>query len=570
LGRSIDYCAACGDRIQAADLEKGKAVAVADQVYCPKCRDKAPASAPGTGGNGKPRAKTGSTGTFPAIRTPSHGLRAAGPATQRLAPVPSTQRLASLAADEAAPQRPNRMPLIAGAVAGVILLAAVILFAVQSSKDRAIAEAERKRVEDAKASYEAILKFRQANPEDADGILKLVEEAAKKCKNTEFSGKVAYERGEAEALKKAQDLKKSRKATLEGLRAQVATSKDLGALAEQAKKFGDEMKAQGGDAELAQAAAALAKSILEKRALKAIDATKEFEGLNPDKYDEIQRMWTDAMTLCDGDGLASLQKQCLDRLNDAKKKKDAAAWKAWETCQKFVETNRKKKQWDIALKEIENFTNTWKGTAAVDEAVKLSWEIDAERKSTGTGTKPPPDPNKSAPKEWTQILGPGTTGGWKEGGANIKWAWADGAATGTNTISAEEAAKDPSKNSMGFIYTEKAYSGYEVEVEFTLVKGEGLIAVGVGGVDQNPPAIPIRSSKKGDGAQIIAESGKPYTMSARVMADAISVNGAGLTGGNWRFQGGGDGKDHGGGAFAIAVQPESEVKVTKVRIRAIP
>ncbi|MCE9581782.1 MAG: DUF1080 domain-containing protein [Planctomycetes bacterium] len=569
MGRAIDYCTICGDRVPATDLEKGKALEVGDKVYCGKCRAQAPQPAPAPATS---RKRTGATGTFPAIRPVGTGTgRLPNVGSQRMPSVhPATTRLAHVVEDEPQGSK-SKAPLIAGAVAVLVLLAAVILFSVQNSHDSAIRAAEEKRLSDAKSAFDAVIQFRQQNPDDPDGLLKQIEIALPKCKNSEWSGKLGAEQDDAKNLKKRMDIKKERSGRLDALRSQMATTKDFPALLLEIEKFQQEMGAPGGDPDFATAAKLLGKTAREKRILNAIEEAKAFEVQNPDKFDEVIEKWSAVQMLCDP-GFESYAKQAQDKAVAVKTRREEAARKDWEAEKGKVDVLRKARKWDECQKAIRAFIDRWKGSIVIEEAGKLAWEIDAESKAAVTGPGDPvkPDPGKVPPKDWTMLFDQKTPGSWRIGGAKMDWTSKDGTMIGTNNTTEDEAKKDTANAGIGFWFTDKPYAAYEMEMEVTLVKGEALFLLGINGVDARPTAIPLRITAVGDRAQLTLVADKAYTVTTQVRGDSINMAGTGLAGGNWRINSAGDGKDHGAGQFGFALNPGAQIKIRNIRVRAIP
>lgn len=569
MGRAIDYCTVCGDMVPVVDLEKGKAVEVAEKVYCAKCRAQAPAvTAPS---NGR-KTRTGSTGSFPSVRPAGTGtgrIPNVGSGSQRLPQAgPTTQRLAHVHVDEPPEQGKSKAPLIAGAAAGIVLIAAIVLFAMQSAADKAAKAADQKRKDDAKAAFDQVVDFRQANPEDADGLLKLIDTNLPKVKNSDWSGKMAAERDDALKLKQVLEIRTKRQGRLDGLRSQVSTAKDLVPVITEIEAFGKEMAAAN-DTSFSNQAKALLAQARDKRIQNAVEEAKSFEVQNPDKYLEAIEKWASVQMLCET-GAESWQKQAQDKMSEIKGKRENAARSDWELVRVKVDGLRKQKRWEDCQKEIRDYTEKWKGTAAIDDATKLAWDIDTESKRAATPDTPvKPDPGKAAPKDWTVLFDDKTAGDWRVGGAKMKWETKGGARVGENTVTTEEAKNDKENNGIGFLYSGKAYAAFEVEMDITLVKGEVMFLVGINGEGGSPAAVSIRSAA-GSGAQLIVEAGKPYKVTVQVRAESIAMSGAGLQGGNWRYTRAGDGKDHGAGQFGFAVNPQSELQVRSVRIRAIP
>lgn len=569
MGRAIDYCTVCGDMVPSADLERGKAVEVAEKVYCAKCRAQAPAVAAPT--NGK-KTRTGTTGAFASVRPPGPGtgrIPNVGSGSQRLPQTgPTTQRLAHVHVDEAPEQGRSKAPLIAGIAAGVVLIAAIVLFAMQSAADKAAKAAEQKRKDDAKAAFEQVVQFRQANPEDADGLLKLIDANLPKVKNSDWSGKLAAERDDALKLKQVLEIRSKRQARLDGLRSQVSTAKDLVPVISEIEAFGKEMAAAN-DASFTGQARALLAQARDKRIQNAVDDAKSFEVQNPDKFLEAIEKWASVQMLCES-GAESWQKQAQDKMAEIKGKRENAAKADWDNVRAKVEGMRKQKKWEDCQKEIRDYTERWKGTAAIDDATKMAWDIDAESKRAANPETPvKPDPGKAAPKDWTVLYDEKTPGDWRVGGTKMKWETKGGARVGENTVTPEEAKNDKENSGIGFLYTGKAYAGFEVEMDITLVKGEVMFLVGINGEGGSPAAVSIRTAA-GGGAQLLVEAGKAYKVTVQVRAESIAMSGAGLQGGNWKYTRAGDGKDHGAGQFGFAVNPQSELQVRSVRIRAIP
>ncbi len=572
MGRAIDYCTICGDMVPVADLEKGKAVEVAGKVYCGKDRAQAPAVAAAPAGA---RKRTGATGTFQAIRPAGPGtgtgrIPNVGSGSQRLPQAgPGTQRLAHVHADEAPADGKSKAPLIAGAIAGVILLAAIVVFAMQSSADNAAKAAEQKRKDIAKAAFEQVISFRQANPEDAEGLLKLIDEALPKCKNSDYTGKLAAERDDAVKLKELMEIRKKRQGKLDGLRSSVSTAKDLAPVLTEIETFNKEMDAAG-DTNFSQQGKALLKQAKEKRILNAIEQAKAFEVQNPEKYLEALDMWAAILLLCES-GFEGYQKQAQDKSAEIKVKREEGAKRDWEQARIRIDAMRKQKKWDDCQKAIRDFTDKWKGCVVIEEATKLAWDIDAESKKVGTqGPDVKPDPSKVPPKDWVTLFDDKTADGWQTGGAKMKWEKRGGAMFGENTTTPEEAAKDAANKGIGFWYTTKHYAGFEVEMDVTLVKGEVLFLVGLNGEAGQPAAVSIKSAAGGSGAQAVLEAGKAYKVTVLVRSDSIAMSGAGVQGGNWKYARAGDGKDHGSGQFGFAVNPQAELQIRSVRVRAIP
>lgn len=576
MGRAIDYCTVCGDQVPASDLEKGKAVEVAEKVYCAKCKAQAPAvaAAPSNG-----RKRTGSTGTFPAVRPVggqtgrippigSGGHRAVGPGTTRLSHVPI---------EEAMPEPKGKGPLVAAGIAGAVLLGAIVVFAVQNSQENAARDKETKRKADAEAAFKECVDFRRAHPDDADGLLKLIDASTAKVRNTDWSGKLAAERDDAVNLQKKIAIHKERAGRFEALRTRKDAAKtvaELTALLGDIEKLKQEMDAPGGDPDVAKDTFGLIRSAKERRINVAFDDAKNFEAQNSDKFEEAIEKWSSALMLCEA-GFETYAKQSQERMTGLKTKREDAARADWEPVKTKVAGLRSQKKYDDCQKEIRAFTDKWKSGAAVDEAGKLAWEIkaeaDAAASGNGNGNPVRPDPSKVPPKDWTTLFDEKNRGDFRTGGSNkVPFKFEGGTLVGTNPLTAADAAQDKQNNGIGFWYTNKAYAGYELQVEFTLVKGSALFIVGIGGIDANPPAIPLNTVKDGDKTQVVLAADKPYSMTVTVRSDSIAINGAGLTGGNWKYQNAGDGKDHGSGAFGFALNPGCEVRVRLVKIRAIP
>ncbi|KAF0245435.1 MAG: hypothetical protein FD180_1658 [Planctomycetota bacterium] len=568
MGRAIDYCTICGDMVPEKDLEKQKAIEVAEKVYCAKCRAHAPAvaAAPGNG-----RKRTGSTGTFPAIRP----VGAPHPGTGRLPNVgsgpqrpagPATTRLSHLDVDEISGEAKSKTPLIAGAVAGIVLIAAIALFAMQSAADNKVKAAEQKRKDDAKAAFEQVVNYSREQPDDAEGLLKLIETAAPKCKNSEYSGKLAAYRDDAIKLKERLEIRAKRSERLESLRKMLG-AKDLTQVITSIDEFTKEMETAG-DTELASQSKSLAKTAREKRVLNAIDEAKNFEVQNPDKHVEAIQRWTEVQLMCEG--YDSYGKQAADKVKELKERREGAARVAWEQVKTRIDGLRKQKKYPECQKEIQTFTDQWKGSVAVEDATKLAWDIDAEsKKAPGPGPEIKTDPGKVPPKEWTTLFDDKTPGQWQFGG-KMKWEKKGTAMVGANNLTPEEAKADTVNKGIGFWYTSKPYSGFEVEVDLTLVKGDAIFLVGINGQAEQPAAVAIRTATVGTNAQLIVEHNKAYKVTVQVKGDTISMNATGLQGGNWKFSRAGDGKDHGTGQFGFALNPQSEIQVRSVRIRAIP
>ncbi len=572
MGRAIDYCTVCGDMVPVADLEKGKAVEVAGKVYCGKDRAQAPAVAAAPAGA---RKRTGATGTFQAIRPAGPGtgtgrIPNVGSGSQRLPQAgPATQRLAHVHADEAPADGKSKAPLIAGAIAGVILIAAIALFAMQSSADNAAKAADQKRKDAAKAAFEQVISFRQANPEDADGLLKLIDEAIPKCKNSDYSGKLAAERDDAIKLKELLEIRRKRQGKIDSLRSAVNQSKDLEPVLTEIEGFIKEMELAG-DTTFAGQGKALLKQAKEKRILNAIEDAKSFEVQNPEKYLEALDKWAAIQMLCES-GYENYQKQAQDKMVEIKARREEAARKDWEPLKGSVEGLRKQKRWEECQRAIKDFTDKWKGCVVIEEATKLAWDIDTEsRKASTPGPEVKPDPAKIPPKDWVTLFDDKTAGDWQIGGAKMKWEKRSGAMVGENTTSAEDAKKDAQNNGIGFWYSTKHYAGFEVEMDVTLVKGEVLFLVGINGEAGQPAAVAMKSAASGAGAQAVLEAGKPFKVTVQVRADSIAMSGAGIQGGNWKYARSGDGKDHGAGQFGFAVNPQAELQIRSVKIRAIP
>lgn len=556
------------------DLEKGKAVEVAEKVYCSKCRAQAPAvaAAPGNG-----RKRTGSTGTFPAIRavgaphphTGTGRLPNVGSGPQRsVHPGPGTTRLAHVPMDDAPSEGKSKTPLIAGAAAGVVLIAAIVLFAMQSSADNAIKAADLKRKEDAKTAFEQVVAYSREHPDEAEGLLKLIDAAGPKCKNSDYSGKLAAYRDDAVKLKERLEIRAKRTERLESLRKMLG-SKDLVPVITDVEQFLKEMETAG-DTELAAQAKSLLKLAREKRVLNAIDDAKNFEVQNAEKYLEAIQRWTDVQMLCDEH--ENYRKQAQDKVKELKERREGAARVDWEQVKATVENLRKQKKFDECQLAIKAFTEKWKNSVTIDDATKLAWDIDTESKKTSNpGSDIKPVPGKVPPKDWTVLFDEKTPTGWQTGGSSkMKWEVKSGAMVGVNSLTAEDAKKDTATNGIGFWVTTKHFSAYEVEMDVTLVKGDALFIVGLNGEAPQSSAVSIRTEKVGSGAQLVVEANKSYKVTVQVKGDTISMNATGLQGGNWKFSRAGDGKDHGTGQFGFALNPQSEIQIRSVRIRAIP
>ncbi|MBI2922711.1 MAG: hypothetical protein HYY18_16790 [Planctomycetes bacterium] len=575
MGKAIDYCASCGDRVSPADLEKGKAIAVQEKVYCPNCRSKAPQVPQNGSANGKTKGRTGSTGMFPSVRAGSpttRSLPAVGASAQRVGH--TSQRLPEFE-EPPATQGPGKMPLIAGGAALVILLGAAILFFISNSKENALRDAEAKKQAEAKSAYEEFVMYGKERPEDPDGQLKLFADASRKCKGSEWSGKLNAERDDAERRKKSLEVRRERSGRLDGFRTRLTQTKDvpgLESLASDAKKFQQEMLQPGGDVDMSQQAASIALQAIAKKVQTVIDAAKEFEAQNSERHDEVIAKWSDALAACAED--ERQVKLVQDRIKAAKERKEESAKRDWELAKVKVENARRAKKWGEAIEAIRAFTDSHKGSAIVDEATRLAWDIDADQKREDAARPPPdvkpPDPGMAAPKDWTVLFDDKTPGKWTARGAKAKWEVAGGVLTGANEVTAAAAALDKDSNGTSLYHIDRSYANYELEVDFTLVKGEVLFVAGLGGVNKDsPPAIPWRSKEVGNEASVLVGLDKPYVVSCKVTADAFTFKGNGIPEQGWRFAGSGDGKDRGAGVFGFALRPESEVRIRRIRIRAI-
>jgi len=547
-------------------------------VYCPKCREKAPAPVAATA----PRKKTGSTGMFQAVKSPAHGTQRLdrGPATRGFAPVTGgtqrhphlghgTQRLQPVEPEPAGGG--GKAPMVAGAVALVVLLGAGILFFVQNSKENAAKAAEAKRLADAKSAYEEAVKFRQANPDDPEGLLKLIEDLAKRARNSEWAGKLAAEAEDAESRRKVMQIRREREQKLEAARSKASASDaDLRAIAQEIDGLAAQWRIAG-DLELATTAGSTARSLRDSLVRRSLEDAKAYEAANPDNFEEVQKRLLDVMGLCaEIPGYEAESKQAQERLQAVKVRREAQAVEEFEQVKKKVETLRAGKKWDEAISELRGFVERRRGAACVDDAQRLAWDIEAEKKKAMTENPANPDPGKLPPAEWTPLWDARTQSGWKLGGSReTKWESRDGVMTGTNPLTPEDAKKDTQTNGVGFWYFDRAFSGYEVELDMTLVKGSGLVVVALGGLAKEPPAIPFRGEAEGTAAQVVVPPGKAVTMLVRVRADSVEilVNGAGR---KWQFQGYEDGKDHGAGIFGLALSPQSEVQVRSAKIRRTP
>lgn len=549
-----------------------------EKVYCPNCRSKAPQVPQNGSANGKTKGRTGSTGMFPSVRPggpTTRSMPAVAPGQRAQGPGHSSQRIPSFE-EPPVSQGPGKMPLIAGGAALVILLGAAILFFISNSKENAIREAEAKRQAEAKAAFEEFVKYGKERPEDPDGQLKLFAEASRKCKGSEWSGKLSAERDDAERRKKSIEIRKERTGRLDGFRTRLLQTKDLAgleALAVEARKFQQEMLQPGGDAEMSQQAASIAQQAVAKKVQSVIDAAKEFEAQNPEKYDEVIAKWADALAACTEDERQA--KLAQDRLKSAKERKEEWAKREWDQAKLKVEAARKAKKWGDAIEAIRDFTDRHKGSAIVDEATRLAWDIDAEQKREDAAKPPPevkpPDPGMAAPKDWLVLYDEKTPGKWTARGAKAKWEVAGGVLTGVNEMTAAAAAQDKESNGTSLYHIDRAYANYELEVDFTLIKGEVLFVVGLGGVNKDsPPAIPWRAKDVAGEAAVLVGLDKPYVVTCKVTAEAFTFKGDGIPEQGWRFSGGGDGKDRGAGVFGFALRPESEVRIRRIRVRAIP
>lgn len=567
MGRAIDYCASCGDRVPAADLERGKAVEVAEQVWCGKCRSKAPAPAAAPA-NGAARKKTGSTGAFPAIKVGTGTQRLATPggtSTGRLGVGHGSGRLPDI--EDPRPAGGGKMPLIIGGVTLVLLIGAGALFFVTKSQDDARRAAEAKKTADAKASFESFVAFGREHPDDPEGQIALFEDASRKTKGSEWAGKLKAELEDAQRRKAVLDLFRARQKRLEELRTEMATATEFPPVAEKAKKFEEEMRKSDGDASIADQAGALAKQCAEKHVNKLMDAAQKFEAANSGDHDGAIALWSEALMAAEA--FPQLVTRVKDRIASLRLRKEETARKAFDALKISVGNKVNRKDYDGAIAEVEAFKKAHRGTTAVDEAQKLGWDVELQRKKENEKQNPPRTGGTDTPKDWATLFDSKSTKKWRSNGTKGSWEIVSGVLVGKNSLKPEE-AKGDGQGGYSIYYSDKGYSQYELEVDFTLDKGEAMIVVGLDGVDKDsPPGVSLWTSPK-EGAGVMVKAGEAYTLTITVTADQITFKGKGVPEQSWNFKGKGDGKDHGAGIFGWALSPESEMRIRSMKIRGIP
>lgn len=221
MGYEIVYCGKCQTQVRGVDLEKGQAIRVEGQAFCAQCAPSVLLALPPDKIDGlRSRPPRISSTRTPALSSSSTRAKTVAPA-------------------------PNRTPLVAAAVAGIVVVIAILYVALGKESPPERAASTEPAPAPRAATALAALERAAASSKDPAELIGRCEETAPLVRGTPQEGRFREIQARAIEAKKLQDLDRSITAGLERVRS-IRQADPTFEKAEEVTRLLDRMKELGG------------------------------------------------------------------------------------------------------------------------------------------------------------------------------------------------------------------------------------------------------------------------------------------------------------------------------------